>query len=165
MPATSAVAATPPPAVLQGPLLVEERPLTHLMPLSPHSISLVAVLLQVSPFLLPPFANIDKTFIGSPTSPSQQHQQVGGAPSQYPTSMYHHNQQQHHQQPTHDPSNPYNPHMMTSGYSYPGPNTTSPPGAPGQQLGGLAAAAAQHGHGGHWQQPPVAQGGGHYGRR
>jgi len=101
---------------------------------------------------------------GSPTSPSQQHQQVGGAPSQYTTSMYHHGQQQHHQPQPHDPSNPYSPHMMTSGYSYPGANTTSAPGAQGQQLGGLAAAAAQHGHSGHWQQPPVAQGG-HYTRR
>jgi len=81
--------------------------------------------------------------------------------------MYpHHGQQTHHPQTQHDPSNPYSPHMMAGGYSYPGPNATSGPGAPTQQLGGLAAAAAQHGHGGHWaQQPPVAQGGGHYGRR
>jgi hypothetical protein len=55
--------------------------------------------------------------------------------------------------------------MMGGGYSYP-PNAGSAPGAQAQQLGGLAAAAAQHGHGGHWsQQPPVAQGGSHYGRR
>ncbi|KAF9524285.1 SRF-type transcription factor (DNA-binding and dimerization domain)-domain-containing protein [Crepidotus variabilis] len=103
----------------------------------------------------------------SPTSPQQHHQQVPGAPSQYPTGMYQQGQQHGHQQhQQHDPSNPYSPHMMAGGYSYPGSNAAPAPGAPGQQLGGLAAAAAQHGHGGHWgQQPPVGQGGGHYGRR
>jgi hypothetical protein len=58
----------------------------------------------------------------------------------------------------------YSSHMMPPGsYSYPGPGGAAPQGGPGQQLGGLAAAAAQHGH---WAQAPqqsqVGQG---YGRR
>jgi len=103
--------------------------------------------------------------LGSPTSPQHQHQQVPPSP-QYnsPTSAY--GQQQHHQQhhgqqqsPT-DPSL-YGGHMMPPQYSYPGP--PNGPGAQGgQQLGGLAAAAAQHGH---WQPGPQPQVGQGYGRR
>ncbi|KIK03363.1 hypothetical protein K443DRAFT_676848 [Laccaria amethystina LaAM-08-1] len=100
--------------------------------------------------------------LASPTSPQQQHQQVpASSPAQYTGGSYHHpGQQQHHQQ--HD-ANMYGSHMMSqSGYSYPPPGGP-PAGAPGQQLGGLAAAAAQHGH---WASPQqqVSQGG-HYGRR
>ncbi|KAG6857167.1 hypothetical protein H0H87_008737 [Tephrocybe sp. NHM501043] len=106
--------------------------------------------------------------LGSPTSPQQQHQQVlASSTAQYPSSYGHHPGQpqqpaQHHQQPQHDPSL-YGSHIP-GGYSYsPGGGPPPQPG-PGQQLGGLAAAAAaQHGH---WptQQPQVGQGG-HYGRR
>ena len=52
--------------------------------------------------------------------------------------------------------------ISPGGYSYPGPGGPAPPGGAAQQLGGLAAAAAQQ-HG-HWQQPQVGQGG-HYGGR
>ena len=104
--------------------------------------------------------------LGSPTSPQQQHQQVPPSSTpQYSPGSYHHpgqQQQQHHQPQQHD--NMYSPHMMSpSGYSYPGPGGPPAPGGAAQQLGGLAAAAAQHTH---WasQQPQVGQGG-HYGRR
>lgn len=100
--------------------------------------------------------------LGSPTSPQHQHQQVPPSP-QYnsPTAAYG-QQQQHHQQhhgQQQSPTDPgmYGGHMMPPQYSYPGPNG---PAQGGQQLGGLAAAAAQHGH---WTQgPPPPQS---YGRR
>ncbi|KAG6854130.1 hypothetical protein C0991_010294 [Blastosporella zonata] len=108
--------------------------------------------------------------LGSPTSPQQQHQQVpSSSPAQYSSSYHHPGQQQqppqHHQQPQHDPSI-YSSHMsLQGGYSYSPSGGPPPQGGPGQQaqLGGLAAAAAQHGH---WspQQPQVGQGG-HYTRR
>ncbi|RXW24429.1 hypothetical protein EST38_g1424 [Candolleomyces aberdarensis] len=100
--------------------------------------------------------------LGSPTSPQQQHPQVPSA--QYSSGSY----SQHPGQPqTHHPQHDagmYGSHMMSPGsYSYPGPG--APPNQSGQQLGGLAAAAASHGHWGQAaQQPPVSQGG-HYGRR
>lgn len=103
--------------------------------------------------------------LGSPTSPQHQHQQVPPSP-QYnsPTSAY--GQQQHHQQHHGQQQSPTDPslyagHMMPPQYTYPGaPNG---PGAQGgQQLGGLAAAAAQHAH---WQPGPQPQVGQGYGRR
>ncbi|TFK28069.1 SRF-TF-domain-containing protein, partial [Coprinopsis marcescibilis] len=104
--------------------------------------------------------------LGSPTSPQQQHPQVP-ASSQYSTTSYPHHpaaqpQQTHHQQ--HD-AGMYGNHMMSpGGYSYP-PGGTNAQGGPGQQqLGGLAAAAASHGHWGQAPQQPVGQSG-HYGRR
>ncbi|KAK2465366.1 hypothetical protein APHAL10511_002720 [Amanita phalloides] len=103
--------------------------------------------------------------LGSPTSPQQQHQQVSApSPSQYSGGSYaHHASQQHHQQaPQHEAAGIYSGHMISpGGYGY-GSGPGSAPAQGGQQLGGLAAAAAQHGH---WpQQPPVGQGS-HYGRR
>ncbi|KAF8177013.1 hypothetical protein BJ912DRAFT_1024266 [Pholiota molesta] len=99
--------------------------------------------------------------LGSPTSPQQQHQQQYSGGS-YP---HHPGQQQQHQPQQHDPAM-YSPHMLPGGYTYPGPGAPPAQGAPGQQLGGLAAAAATQQH--HWgspqQQPQVGQGG-HYGRR
>ncbi|CAA7262931.1 unnamed protein product [Cyclocybe aegerita] len=112
-----------------------------------------------------PSASSGQINLGSPTSPQQHHQQVPStSPATYTGGSYgHHPGQQHQQQ--HDPAM-YSPHMMSGGYSYPGPG--APPAQSGQQLGGLAAAAAQHGTG-HWapppQQPQVGQGGGHYARR
>ena len=100
--------------------------------------------------------------LGSPTSPQQQHQQVSpSSTQQYSPSSYHPvQQQQHHQPQQHD--NMY-PHMISpGGYSYPGPGGPAPPGGAAQQLGGLAAAAAQHGH---WPQQPQVGQGGHYGGR
>ena len=104
--------------------------------------------------------------LGSPTSPQQQHQQVPPSSTpQYSPASYHHpgqQQQQHHQQQQHD--NMYSPHMMPGGtYSYPGPGGPAPSGGTAQQLGGLAAAAAQQ-HG-HWPQQPQVGQGGHYVRR
>ncbi|KAF5338969.1 hypothetical protein D9611_008808 [Ephemerocybe angulata] len=100
--------------------------------------------------------------LGSPTSPQQHHSQVPSS-GQYSSGSYgqHPGQPQTHQQ--HD-AGMYNSHMMSpGGYSYPGPG--APPSQGGQQLGGLAAAAASHGHWGQAaQQPPVSQGN-HYGRR
>jgi pheromone receptor transcription factor len=98
--------------------------------------------------------------LGSPTSPQQQHQQVSASsPAQYSAGLYgHHPGQQQTQQPhhqaQHDPG--LYPSHLTSpgGYSYPGGGSPAQ-GGPGQPLGGLANAAAQHGH---WQQP-------NYGRR
>lgn len=100
--------------------------------------------------------------LGSPTSPQQQHSQVtASSPQAYSANSYHPAQQHHHQTAQHDM---YGGHTMPpGGYQYPGLN--APQGGPGQPLGGLAAAAAQHGHG-HW--PPAqqqVQQGGHYGRR
>lgn len=84
--------------------------------------------------------------LGSPTSPQHQHQQVPPSP-QYnsPTSAYgqQHHQQHHGQQPSPTDPGMYGGHMMPPQYSYPGPNG---PAQGGQPLGGLAAAAAQHGH-------------------
>ncbi|KAG5652881.1 hypothetical protein H0H81_003244 [Sphagnurus paluster] len=108
--------------------------------------------------------------LGSPTSPQQQHQQVtSSSPAQYSPGSYGHHPGQpqgppHHQPQQHDPAL-YGSHMMSpGGYQYPG-SGPPPQGGPGQQaqLGGLAAAAAQHSH---WspQQPQVGQSG-HYGRR
>lgn len=96
--------------------------------------------------------------LGSPTSPQQQHQQVtASSTAQYATGGYHHHPQQH------DPGMYGNAHMMPQGgYSYPGPG--APPQGGGQQLGGLAAAAAQHSHWGAAPQPQVNQSG-HYSRR
>ena len=117
-----------------------------------------------------PQSTASQISLGSPTSPQQQHQQVpSSSPAQYsPGSYGHHPGQpqqptQHHQQ--HDPGL-YPSHMsIPGGYSYSPGGGPPPQGGPGQQapLGGLAAAAAQHGH---WstQQPQVGQGG-HYGRR
>lgn len=106
--------------------------------------------------------------LGSPTSPQQQHQQVtASSPGQYPAPSYgHHPGQQHHQQQQHDQPM-YSPHMMSGGYSYPAPGAPPAQGGPGQQLGGLAAAAATQQPQHHWgaQQPQVGQGGAHYGRR
>ncbi|KAF8889987.1 SRF-type transcription factor (DNA-binding and dimerization domain)-domain-containing protein [Gymnopilus junonius] len=103
--------------------------------------------------------------LGSPTSPQQQHQQVSASSPQYtsPTYGHHPGQAPHHQQQQHDQAM-YSPHMMSGGYTYPGPNAS--PAQSAQQLGGLAAAAATQHPQQHWggQQPPV-QGGGHYGRR
>ncbi|KAF8158082.1 SRF-type transcription factor (DNA-binding and dimerization domain)-domain-containing protein [Crassisporium funariophilum] len=108
--------------------------------------------------------------LGSPTSPQQQHQQVPAQAGQYSPSSYGHHpgqQPQHHQQ-QHD-TGLYSPHMMSpGGYTYPGPGGPPTQGGPGQQLGGLAAAAAQHGHWGgqpQAQQPSQVGQGGHYGRR
>jgi len=101
--------------------------------------------------------------LGSPTSPQQQHQQVSpSSTQQYSPGSYHPvQQQQHHQPQQHD--NMY-PHMISpGGYSYPGPGGPAPPGGAAQQLGGLAAAAAQQ-HG-HWPQQPQVGQGGHYGGR
>lgn len=103
--------------------------------------------------------------LGSPTSPQQQHPQVPPSSAQYASGSYGHHQPQpqaHHQ--PHDP-NMYSGHMISpGGYSYPNPQTSGQ-GAPGQQqLGGLAAAAASHGHWGQTAQQPVQQGG-HYARR
>ena len=102
--------------------------------------------------------------LGSPTSPQQQHQQVtASSPAQYSAGMYAHHpgqqqtqqQQQPHHQGQHDPSM-YPSHLSSpGGYSYPGSGSPAQ-GGPGQPLGGLANAAAQHGH---WQQQPS------YGRR
>ena len=101
--------------------------------------------------------------LGSPTSPQQQHQQVppSSTPQYSPGSYHPVQQQQHHQPQQHD--NMY-PHMISpGGYSYPGPGGPAPSGGPAQQLGGLAAAAAQQ-HG-HWPQQPQVGQGGHYGGR
>lgn len=131
---------------------------------SPHSPNATVPPLNIpaggaAPHQNPPQPQIG---MGSPTSPQQQHQQVPSTSPQYSGGMYHHGQQQHHQQPPqHDPGNAYSPHMMAGGYSYPGPGAAPP----GQQLGGLAAAAAQHSHSGWQQQPQVGQGGSHYARR
>ncbi|KAF8737742.1 hypothetical protein AX14_012408 [Amanita brunnescens Koide BX004] len=104
--------------------------------------------------------------LGSPTSPQQQHQQVSASsPAQYSGGSYaHHPSQQHHQQAPHE-AGMYGSHMISpGGYGY----SSGPGSAPTQggqpPLGGLAAAAAQHSHGGWPQQPPVGQGS-HYGRR
>ncbi|EAU86081.2 MCMA [Coprinopsis cinerea okayama7 len=104
--------------------------------------------------------------LGSPTSPQQQHTQVPASSTQYSSGSYgHHPGQQpaHHQQ--HD-AGMYSGHMMSPGaYSYPPPGGPNAQGGPGQQqLGGLAAAAASHGHWGQAPQQPVGQSG-HYGRR
>ncbi|CAK5284148.1 unnamed protein product [Mycena citricolor] len=105
--------------------------------------------------------------IGSPTSPQQAH-----APSAPPSAQYssgqtayshHQPQPQHHQQ--HDQNQMYPSHMMNpTSYQYP-PGGGAPPTqgqAGGQQLTGLAAAAAQHSH---WQNPQGPVQGAGYGRR
>jgi len=104
---------------------------------------------------------------GSPTSPQQQHAPPATSPAQYSAggSYGHHPSQQptHHQQP-HDGQLGYPSHLMSpTSYSYPQGSAPPPQGASGgPQLGGLAAAAAQHGH---WApQQGQVQGGG-YGRR
>ncbi|KAJ7644196.1 SRF-type transcription factor (DNA-binding and dimerization domain)-domain-containing protein [Roridomyces roridus] len=96
--------------------------------------------------------------LGSPTSPQQQHQPPATSPGQYSAggSYGHHpSQQPHHQQPQHD-GQLYPSHLMSpTSYSYPPGSAPPPQGASGgQQLGGLAAAAAQHGH---WAAPPQGQ--------
>lgn len=114
--------------------------------------------------------NQSQIALGSPTSPQQHHPQVSTtSPAQYSAPSYaHHPGQPQHQQQQHDQAI-YNSHLMgTGGYSYP-PAAPPSQGGPGQQLGGLAAAAAtqqpqQHGHwaGQQAQVSPTAQ---HYGGR
>jgi pheromone receptor transcription factor len=104
----------------------------------------------------------------SPTSPQQGHAAVPGSNNQqYPSSYAHHSHHASHQQST--DGGMYGaapPHMMpTGGYSYAPGNQTNAPGNQ-QQLGGLAAAAAQHGHWGTPQQQQQVTGqGAHYSRR
>jgi len=105
--------------------------------------------------------------IGSPTSPQQQHQAPATSPAQYSAggSYGHHPSQQQHHQQQHENQLGYPSHLMSpTSYSY--PQGSGPPpqgGSSGQQLGGLAAAAAQHGH---WAPPTQGQvQGGGYGRR
>ncbi|KAL9711215.1 transcription factor of the MADS box [Leucoagaricus gongylophorus] len=97
--------------------------------------------------------------LGSPTSPQQQHTQVtASSPQAYSAGNSYH---QHHQatQQQHDM---YSGHSLSTGYPYPGIGAPPTQGPPAQQLGGLAAAAAQHGH---WAPAPQVQQGGHYARR
>jgi len=97
--------------------------------------------------------------LGSPTSPQQQHTQVtASSPQTYSAGNSYH---QHHQAPPqqHDI---YSGHSIPTGYPYPGIGAPPGPGPPTQQLGGLAAAAAQHGH---WAPAQQVQQGGHYARR
>lgn len=97
----------------------------------------------------------------SPTSPQQQHSQIPPPSQGYSTSYGGHPPPHH--QPQQGDGSPIYPgaHMMPP----PGSYSYGPGGQAGQQqLGGLAAAAAQHGHWGPPQQTPVQQTG-HYGRR
>ncbi|KAJ7190735.1 hypothetical protein GGX14DRAFT_603440 [Mycena pura] len=98
--------------------------------------------------------------IGLPMSPQQQHAPPAMSPAQYSAggSYGHHPSQQpphwhqqqplHHQQP-HDGQLGYPSHLMSpTSYSYPQGSGAPPPQgsqSDGQQLGGSAAAAAQHG--------------------
>ncbi|KAJ7259536.1 SRF-type transcription factor (DNA-binding and dimerization domain)-domain-containing protein [Mycena haematopus] len=108
--------------------------------------------------------------LGSPTSPQQQHQPPATSPAQYSAGgsyQQHHSsqQQQQHHQPQHDNQMGYPSHLMSpTNYSYPQGTGGPPqqPGAGGQPLGGLAAAAAQHSH---WGSTPQGQVQGGYGRR
>ncbi|KAJ7069769.1 SRF-type transcription factor (DNA-binding and dimerization domain)-domain-containing protein [Mycena amicta] len=95
---------------------------------------------------------------GSPTSPQQTHAPSATSPAQYSAGgTYHPSQHQHH-----DGQMQY-PYSPTS-YSYPQGSAPPSQGASGpQQLGGLAAAAAQQ-HG-HWAPPPGQVQGGAYSRR
>ncbi|KAF5360372.1 hypothetical protein D9756_004914 [Leucocoprinus leucothites] len=104
--------------------------------------------------------------LGSPTSPQQQHTQVtASSPQAYSAgNSYHHPGQQPHHQAPQQQHDMYGGHTMPPGsYSYASMGAAPGQGAPGQPLGGLAAAAAQHGHWAPAQQQ--VQQGGHYGRR
>ncbi|KIK57279.1 hypothetical protein GYMLUDRAFT_46537 [Collybiopsis luxurians FD-317 M1] len=120
-----------------------------------------------------PGSSNQMTLGGSPTSPQQGHAAVPPANNQQYGSSYGHPHSHHtSQHPSHQPSadggmyGAAPTHMIPPGsYSYaPGSQATASGGQP--QLGGLAAAAAQHGHWQQQQQPQqVAGQGGHYSRR
>jgi hypothetical protein len=110
---------------------------------------------------------------GSPTSPQQGHAAIPGSNNQQYTSSYGHPHSHHtSQHPSHQQSNDGGmygatpTHMMPpNSYSY-GPGGQGAAPSNQQQLGGLAAAAAQHSHWGAAQQQPQVTGQNtHYTRR
>lgn len=155
--------ATPPQPNSRGPPTSPHNPNSSIPP--PLSIPPGSTTSVSQPTSAHPQGPQPQMNLGSPTSPQQSHNTVPGSSSApySPPYPHAHAQHSHHSQGTDSGMYGTSPHLMSSGYSYPG-GQAAPPGG---QLSGLANAAQQHGH---WTPPPppqqsVAGQGGHYTRR